>query len=422
MKAAPDASPEPRRVDPVLILLGVISLALWVELIQYETRARELVPELVARLGALSACWGLALLRLRKTAVDVRLILIFAVAFRVAAFFIPPYLENDFYRYLWEGKVLAAGLNPYLLAPDHEQLYFLRDFELWPWIGFAEVPAAYPPLVLVLFSWLSNAGTVGLKLVFLAGDLAVVGLLLKLLGVQRRWILVYAWCPLAVRESVSTMHFDVLVVAFLFGAFLLARRERWRWSYLVYALACAFKFFPLFLAPALYRKKAFHAWAVAGVLLTASYSPFLLSSGMETFTGLQAYAREWEFNSSLFALFAKVGGRQLASVANLVLTMAAMIYSVKLSRVRGCLLVLSVLLLTGPVLDPWYVLWILPFACLERSLTVLALAAVVNFSYLYFVDDHMSGAILLAQFVPVYGLGLLELSKLNRENPGERSH
>src|SRR3954471_24451143 len=48
---------------------------------------------------------------------DVWLLMTFACSFRLVLLFSHPIQEDDFYRYLWDGQVLANGLNPYRVAP-----------------------------------------------------------------------------------------------------------------------------------------------------------------------------------------------------------------------------------------------------------------------------------------------------------------
>ena len=70
-----------------------------------------------------------------------------AALLRVIALPLPPTLSDDIYRYVWDGKVIGAGLNPYLLAPQAADLEPLRD-ELWDRLPHREVETVYPPVAL----------------------------------------------------------------------------------------------------------------------------------------------------------------------------------------------------------------------------------------------------------------------------------
>src|SRR5262249_55179633 len=61
----------------------------------------------------------------------------------------PPF-SDDLYRYLWDGRVLRHGIDPYRSSPEDPALARLRD-ELWTRINNRELPTIYPPLAQVLF-------------------------------------------------------------------------------------------------------------------------------------------------------------------------------------------------------------------------------------------------------------------------------
>src|SRR5262245_28270503 len=49
------------------------------------------------------------------------------VLLRVYVLLFDPLLSTDIYRYIWDGKVQAAGINPYRYFPAHDALAHLRD-------------------------------------------------------------------------------------------------------------------------------------------------------------------------------------------------------------------------------------------------------------------------------------------------------
>ena len=59
-------------------------------------------------------------------------VLAVAAAMRLAVLAAPPYLSSDIYRYVWDGRVAAAGINPYRYIPTDPQLEHLRDPEIFP--------------------------------------------------------------------------------------------------------------------------------------------------------------------------------------------------------------------------------------------------------------------------------------------------
>src|SRR5437879_4276819 len=55
-----------------------------------------------------------------------------AVALRLGLLLTEPLLSSDIYRYVWDGKVQAAGINPYRYVPSDEALAHLRDSAIYP--------------------------------------------------------------------------------------------------------------------------------------------------------------------------------------------------------------------------------------------------------------------------------------------------
>jgi len=54
------------------------------------------------------------------------------IALRLAALAGPPTTSDDLYRYAWDARVQAAGIDPYANAPGSDRLIRLREPWLWP--------------------------------------------------------------------------------------------------------------------------------------------------------------------------------------------------------------------------------------------------------------------------------------------------
>jgi len=116
------------------------------------------------------------------------IVVLFSILFRILVWPSEPIHENDFYRYLWDGKSAVAGINPFKYAPSDlfmieegfEEEYFdeaedvwlkvhpsstadikrlgtlikLRDQNplLYERIGHWQVPTIYPPVGQIVFA------------------------------------------------------------------------------------------------------------------------------------------------------------------------------------------------------------------------------------------------------------------------------
>ncbi|HYZ61556.1 MAG TPA: hypothetical protein VE650_03815, partial [Acetobacteraceae bacterium] len=153
------------------------------------------------------------------------LVLGVAVILRVITFAIPPMLSSDIFRYVWDGRVQAAGINPYLYLPAAPELAFLRDHAPG-WAGVYDhinrvdiAPTIYPPGAQGLFALLGRtwSSVWGVKFAMLAFDLIAIGAALKLLLAARQnlaLVLIYAWNPLPPWEFGGAGHIDAAAVAF----------------------------------------------------------------------------------------------------------------------------------------------------------------------------------------------------------------
>ena len=83
------------------------------------------------------------------------LIAVLAVAalMRLGVLLAPPYLSNDINRYVWDGRVEAAGINPYRYIPADPHLVTLRDETVFPSVNRSDyAPTIYPPLACLLYT------------------------------------------------------------------------------------------------------------------------------------------------------------------------------------------------------------------------------------------------------------------------------
>src|SRR5262249_18610617 len=112
---------------------------------------------------------------------------LWAVPFRATLLFVPPSLWDDSDRYVWDGRVQASGMNPYLYPPEADRLESLRDEE-WTRINHRGVPTIYPPLAEAVFATVAGAGLdeIGDKAVFVLFDVAAAGAPALLLRPPRR--------------------------------------------------------------------------------------------------------------------------------------------------------------------------------------------------------------------------------------------
>jgi len=202
--------------------------------------------------GVMGVLFGLQILATRiavgcpdQTAIW-RVSLIFAVGFRLLILFSEPIQELDYYRYLWDGNCVAAGVSPYRYSPAEVQrasaideglsadlcrLAARRDADpelatILSRIHFEDLPTIYPPVSQAVFAasaWMTpRRASVATRIVVLkawivafdVGTLLILGALLRQVRCPVGWAMIYGWSPLVVKEFANSGHLDAIAVFF----------------------------------------------------------------------------------------------------------------------------------------------------------------------------------------------------------------
>jgi alpha-1,6-mannosyltransferase len=230
------------------------------------------------------------------------LILATAMLLRIGALAAPVFLSDDIYRYIWDGRVQAAGINPYRWVPTDAHLEPLRDAAIFPNVNRNNyAPTIYPPVAQMFFFLATRFGesVLVMKLALVAVEAVGIWALLQVLrgvGAPRENILFYAWHPLPVWEIAGSGHADAVMVALVAVALAAAVRCRRAFSGAVLAAATLVKFFPLALVPALWRPTTTNRgdwrWLAAfAAVIIAAYLPYV-EVGSRVFGFLSGYVAE----------------------------------------------------------------------------------------------------------------------------------
>jgi hypothetical protein len=156
-----------------------------------------------------------------------------AVAMRIAVLLAPPYLSSDVYRYVWDGRVQGAGINPYRYIPADPALAHLRDADIFPRINRGNyAPTIYPPAAEAIFYGVTRISerVTAMRAAMVVFEAAAVALLLSLLagaGLPATRIIVYAWHPLPLWEFAGSGHIDAAIIAFVALALWTRRSAGW---------------------------------------------------------------------------------------------------------------------------------------------------------------------------------------------------
>lgn len=221
-----------------------------------------------------------------------------AVALRALLLIPPPILSTDIYRYIWDGRVQAADINPYRYIPADPALAALRDPVIYPQINRAEYARTiYPPVAELVFAAVGRISdsVAAMRLAMLGFEALGIICLLRLLplaGLPVERILIYAWNPLVLWSFANDGHMDAIVVGLLGLALLLRARHKDGWAGAALAGAILAKFFPLVVVPAFVRGGRFWRPALAGLAVIGCGYALYSGAGWHVFGFLPSYGQE----------------------------------------------------------------------------------------------------------------------------------
>lgn len=286
--------------NALLVALGVVLLLLYrhaLDLPPGTVSIWQFIKLAFAQCAVLAAA-GFVAWRAPSSRRTLVIVIAFAALFRLWPLLAEPRLSDDLYRYVWDGRVQAAGINPYRHIPAEEPLARLRDEAIYPKINRRDyAPTIYPPLAQAVFLATTRVSesVAWMKLTMVAFEVVSVWAVVWLLasfGLPRQRVLLFAWHPLLVYEIAGSGHLDALMICFVCLALVARRREREGLTGAMLACAALVKLYPVVLAPALYRRWGWRMPAAFAATFALAYVPYL-SVGVRRVVGfLPGYTNE----------------------------------------------------------------------------------------------------------------------------------
>ena len=308
--------------------------------------------------------------RLAQTPPPVKQLLVVAVLARLLLIPMMPNLSDDIYRFVWDGRLLYQGYDPFAYLPSEimkgqgAMVDALGvDQKLYDQLNSPDYYTIYPPVnqaVFALAAWLSPTSVRGsaivIRLIIFSAELLTLWLLMRLLNIEQgirndefrsrtvttssfiiqhslfdilfkhsshpttstpyqpppRAILLYALNPLVIIELTGNLHFEALMITFVLGSVYLLRQQKLVLSGVALALAVCTKLVPLIFLPLYLRrlgwKRALLFYAVVGITTVALFLPLITP---ELIAGMRdsvgLYFQKFEFNASVYYLVREIG-------------------------------------------------------------------------------------------------------------------
>ena len=326
------------------------------------------------------------------------IVIIVAALLRLPLLVQDPLHSTDINRYVWDGRVQAAGINPYRYVPADPALARLREAVIYPKINRADYAVTiYPPAAQMAFRLfnLIDPTVWAVKLGWLVLEAAVMGVLvhlLKLTGRSPAELLLYAWHPLPVWEIACEGHVDAGMAACLIFALAAWAGKRRLLTGGLLAASVLFKPLTLAAAPAFWKP---WDWRVpvgfVGAVVLA-YLPYI-DVGVGVIGFLPGYFGEEGIGSGsgfiLLQVLARIFGPLPAAAAMVYLAIGGVLMiglataflrdrrsETAIAAMQAQLLLFVFLIVLSPNY-PWYFLVLVPLGCLApwmpaRLLTLLS--------------------------------------------------
>lgn len=388
-----------------------------------------------------------------------QLILVIAVGIvlRVLMLFTVPILEDDYFRYLWDGAVTANGINPYKYSPEEvlsrddvplELIELAKESGgIIHGINHPSIRTIYPPVAQAFFAvsyWLDSWSLTTWKMILLVIDLATLSLIFNALGLLKlpsSFLIIYWWNPLLVKEIFNSGHLDVLVFPFILSALILATQSKYFRSSFSLIIGLGIKLWPAFLLPIIVRpilskpRQLFSVFVLTAISIYVLFLP-IYNSGLDSSSGFIAYGQSWQNNDSIFRIlvyfselvldilgyetFHKYSVARYVVVALVGLWILFVTFGKTFRQsdlFSKSLYIVAFAFLISPTQFPWYYTWLIPLLAIRPRFSLLLLTALLPLYYLrYYFEprgqiETFTNIIIWVEFIPVWILILWEWRK-----------
>ncbi len=352
----------------------------------------------------------------------VLLVIVLGLIFRAMLIPSSPSTSDDVYRYVWEGKMLYHGFNPFEVAPNDASLKALHTEEYPALVSYPDMTTIYPTIAQLVFMGgylFSGENDIGIKIIYLLAELAtmlfIIGIL-KHRNLKPELVLLYAWLPLPILEYFVNSHIDAVGVMFFIMFIYLIINDKYIAAAIPFALGIMTKLYPIIFLPLLIKKlgliKTTIFVAIVTVICLGLLYP-LIPNQHPVADSLTTYLRNWSFNGSFYSVIFGITGNGYDAkslvFALMIVTIGniALRYKDFLKAVYG---VWICFVMFSATLYPWYLGWIAainPMIGLYSVMSLFFTINITNFTAMAEIWTEYWWAYII-QYVPFYAILVYE--------------
>jgi alpha-1,6-mannosyltransferase len=392
-----------------------------------------------------SVLFGCYYLILRQVKIKEQHLTYLALTLRLVFIAAIPNFSQDFYRFIWDGRLILSGLNPYLTTPDNLMIsqpnLFPQMKTLFEGMGVLSAGhySNYPPLhqlPFILAAIISKHSILGsvviLRLLLIGADIGILFFgkkLLRKLQLPTRNIYWFILNPLVIVELTGNLHFEGLMLFFFVLVLYYVHTKKWHLAALTMALSIAVKLVPILSLPLFLNKlgwkKSIRFCLTVGIVFMLLFAPFLKDNFFENYSAtIGLWFSKFEFNASFYYLLnwgleTILNFELIHSMGVIVVSFIGLqiIYQLLQNKTKTTALITTVLwvftgyYLISTTVHPWYIISLLLLSIFTpfKFARVWSYTLILSYFAYHQFNVEEKGVILCLEYLPVLGVLAWEL-------------
>ena len=360
-----------------------------------------------------------------------------AVLFRLLFLLAIPNLTQDFYRFVWDGRLILEGLNPYLHTPNELMESSIGLFPqmntLYEGMGAlsAKHYSNYPPvhqMPFIIAAFISKHSILGsivvLRLILISADLGILVFgkkLLKKLNKPTRTMYWFILNPLVIIELTGNLHFEGLMLCLFIMSLYFIHSKKLHMAAVVMALSIAVKLVPVLSLPLFLNKlgwkKSVLFYSVTAAVFIILFIPFFSFGLLENFSAtIGLWFSNFEFNASVYyflkGTLENINGvsviNSMGIIVACVVTLQTSCLLLKKKKETSQIILMILWILSGyyfisTTVHPWYIISLLLLSVFTNYKFVLVWSYTLILSYIAYNEYSVEecNSILIIEYTPV---------------------
>lgn len=388
------------------------------------------------------------------------------ILFRLIFLLAIPNLSQDFYRFIWDGRMIFEGFNPFISFPEtfiqEGNLPVNQGIDLYNGMGALNGShfTNYPPvnqlnfLIAAIFSNSSILGAiVVMRIQIILADIGILYFGKKILGkldLPIHNIFLYALNPFIIIELTGNLHFEPVMLFFLVWSLYLLLKKKWIWAALLLGLSVSVKLVPLLLIPLFYQWFVFNKekgeWQkIKGFLNLLGFGsvvilsnillflPFVSSELISSYTNsVGLWFRNFEFNASLYYIAREIGylfrGYNEIAIIGKIMPLIALIFLLAITFFRknkkpqqlmtALLLGMTFYYFTTTTMHPWYLATLVLLSVFTKYRFTLIWSLMIILSYQAYANSAWKENLWFVgmEYLAVFGFLIWEIQKIRKNS------